>query len=169
MSHTPQATMIPAAFSTKPQTQERKSAAARPPHPDPFQDHLVLETLPRFRIILGLENAMPRIFVHFIRSLRCSRSRKNTYLQALLSQPMNGMVAKIAGIKLTQAYCQQYGFRAISLMPTNLYGPGDNFDLASSHVLPALLRKFHEAKTRGVPATVIWATESPRRELLHVD
>ncbi len=75
---------------------------------------------------------------------------------------MNGMVAKIAGIKLTQAYCQQYGFRAISLMPTNLYGPGDNFDLASSHVLPALLRKFHEAKTRGVPETVIWGTGSPR-------
>jgi len=78
-------------------------------------------------------------------------------------------VAKIAGIKLAQAYRQQYGFHAISLMPTNLYGPGDNFDLASSHVLPALIRKFHEAKTHDAPEVVIWGTGSPRREFLHVD
>jgi GDP-L-fucose synthase len=78
-------------------------------------------------------------------------------------------VAKIAGIKLAQAYSQQYGFRAISLMPTNLYGPGDNFDLASSHVLPALIRKFHEAKTQNADQVIIWGTGSPRREFLHVD
>jgi len=78
-------------------------------------------------------------------------------------------IAKIAGIKLCQAYRKQYGFNAISLMPTNLYGPGDNFDLANSHVLPALLRKFHEAKQRGDKQVVMWGTGSPRREFLHVD
>lgn len=78
-------------------------------------------------------------------------------------------IAKIAGIKMCQAYRQQYGFNAISLMPTNLYGPGDNFDLESSHVLPALIRKFHEAKMAGAPAVVVWGTGSPRREFLHVD
>ena len=78
-------------------------------------------------------------------------------------------VAKIAGIKLCQAYRQQHGFNAISLMPTNLYGPGDNFDLVSSHVLPALMRKFHEAKTAGTPEVVVWGSGSPRREFLHVD
>jgi GDP-L-fucose synthase len=78
-------------------------------------------------------------------------------------------VAKIAGIKLAQAYRQQHGFSAISLMPTNLYGPGDNFDLQSSHVLPALIRKFHEAKESGTPEVLIWGTGSARRDLLHVD
>jgi GDP-L-fucose synthase len=78
-------------------------------------------------------------------------------------------LAKIAGIKLCQAYRQQYGFHAISLMPTNLYGPGDNFDLQSSHVLPALIRKFHEAKEAGSAQVVVWGTGSPRREFLHVD
>jgi GDP-L-fucose synthase len=78
-------------------------------------------------------------------------------------------LAKIAGIKLCQAYRLQYGFNAISLMPTNLYGPGDNFDLRSSHVLPALIRKFHEAKQEGSPEVVVWGTGSPRREFLHVD
>lgn len=78
-------------------------------------------------------------------------------------------IAKIAGIKLCQAYRKQYGFDAISLMPTNLYGPGDNFDLTSSHVLPALIRRFHEAKQRGDAAVTIWGTGSPRREFLHVD
>ncbi len=78
-------------------------------------------------------------------------------------------VAKIAGIKMCQAYRRQYGFSAISLMPTNLYGPGDNFDLQSSHVLPALLRKFHEAKIQGAPSVSVWGTGSPRREFLHVD
>lgn len=78
-------------------------------------------------------------------------------------------IAKIAGIKLCQAYARQYGKRFISAMPTNLYGPGDNFDLASSHVLPALLRKVHEAKQRGDQEVVVWGTGTPRREFLHVD
>jgi GDP-L-fucose synthase len=78
-------------------------------------------------------------------------------------------VAKIAGIKMCQAYRRQYGFDAISLMPTNLYGPGDNFDLENSHVLPALLRKFHEAKRDGRPTVTVWGTGQPRREFLHVD
>ena len=78
-------------------------------------------------------------------------------------------VAKIAGIKLCQAYRRQYGFNAISLMPTNLYGPGDNYDLQNSHVLPALIRKFHEAKLNGDAQVVMWGTGTPRREFLHVD
>lgn len=78
-------------------------------------------------------------------------------------------VAKIAGIKMAQAYRRQYGFRAISLMPTNLYGPNDNFDLESSHVVPALIHKFHEAKLSQAPEVVIWGTGTPRREFLHVD
>ncbi len=78
-------------------------------------------------------------------------------------------IAKIAGIKLCQAYRRQYRFNAIALMPTNLYGPGDNFDLANSHVLPALIRKFHEAKMRGDAQVVVWGSGTPRREFLHVD
>ena len=78
-------------------------------------------------------------------------------------------IAKIAGIKMCQAYRKQYGFDAISAMPTNLYGPGDNFDLENSHVLPALIRKFHEAKLAGKPEVTVWGTGSPRREFLHVD
>jgi GDP-L-fucose synthase len=78
-------------------------------------------------------------------------------------------LAKIAGIRMCQAYRQQYGFAAISLMPTNLYGPGDNFDLTTSHVLPALLAKFHTAKTSGAREVVLWGTGTPRREFLHVD
>ncbi len=78
-------------------------------------------------------------------------------------------IAKIAGIKLCQAYRTQYGRDFISAMPTNLYGPGDNFDLTASHVLPALIRKFHEAKTRSDHAVTLWGSGSPRREFLHVD
>ncbi|MGO4415466.1 GDP-L-fucose synthase family protein [Cupriavidus sp. KB_39] len=78
-------------------------------------------------------------------------------------------VAKIAGIKMCQAYRRQYGFDAISAMPTNLYGPGDNFDLQNSHVLPALLRKFHEAKAAGDEEVVMWGTGTPRREFMHAD
>ncbi|MEY3566930.1 MAG: GDP-L-fucose synthase [Actinomycetota bacterium] len=78
-------------------------------------------------------------------------------------------IAKIAGIKLCQAYRRQYGSEFISAMPTNLYGPNDNFDLASSHVLPALIRKFHDAKQSGGDAVEIWGTGSPMREFLHVD
>jgi GDP-L-fucose synthase len=78
-------------------------------------------------------------------------------------------IAKIAGLKMCQAYRRQYGFNAISLMPTNLYGPGDNFDLQNSHVLPALIRRFHEAKVRRDSTITIWGTGTPRREFLHVD
>lgn len=78
-------------------------------------------------------------------------------------------IAKIAGIKLCQAYRRQYGCDFISAMPTNLYGPGDNFDLNSSHVMPALLRKAHEAKEAGADSIEIWGTGTPRREFLHVD
>jgi len=78
-------------------------------------------------------------------------------------------VAKIAGILLCQACNRQYGTNYISVMPANLYGPGDNFDLETSHVLPALIRKFHEAKVSGSPHVVVWGTGSPRREFLHVD
>ena len=78
-------------------------------------------------------------------------------------------IAKIAGIKLCEAYRKQYGDDFISAMPTNLYGPNDNFNLTSSHVLPALIRKFHEAKGSGAKEVEIWGTGSPRREFLHVD
>jgi GDP-L-fucose synthase len=93
---------------------------------------------------------------------------------ALLSGPLEPTnewyaIAKIAGIKLVQAYRRQYGCDFISAMPTNLYGPGDNYDLAASHVLPALIRKAHEAKVRGEKALVVWGTGTPRREFLHVD
>jgi GDP-L-fucose synthase len=96
---------------------------------------------------------------------------KEEYLMTGTLEPTNEWyaIAKIAGIKLCQAYRKQYGFNAISLMPTNLYGPGDNFDLQSSHVLPALIRKFHEAKVEGRPEVVVWGTGLPRREFLHVD
>jgi GDP-L-fucose synthase len=78
-------------------------------------------------------------------------------------------IAKIAGLKMCQAYSKQFGFNAISVMPTNMYGPGDNFDLATSHVLPALIRKFHEAKVQGSPAVTLWGSGTPRREFLHTD
>jgi GDP-L-fucose synthase len=78
-------------------------------------------------------------------------------------------IAKIAGIKTCQAYRRQYGFNAISLMPTNLYGPGDNFHLENAHVLPALIRKFHDAKMRNAGEVVLWGSGAPRREFLHVD
>ncbi len=94
--------------------------------------------------------------------------------EALLTAPLEPTnepyaVAKIAGIKLCQSYRRQYGCNFISAMPTNLYGPDDNFDLASSHVLPALIRKFHEARVEGKPEVVIWGSGTPRREFLHVD
>jgi GDP-L-fucose synthase len=78
-------------------------------------------------------------------------------------------IAKIAGIKLCQAYMRQYGARFISAMPTNLYGPNDNFDLASSHVLPALIHRMHKAKTTGLDKVVVWGTGTPKREFLYVD
>ena len=94
--------------------------------------------------------------------------------EAMLTGPLEPTnewyaVAKIAGIKLCQAYRRQYGCDFISAMPTNLYGPGDNFDLASSHVMPALIRKAHEAKLSKLQDITIWGTGTPRREFLHVD
>ncbi len=96
---------------------------------------------------------------------------KEEYLLTGPLEPTNEWyaIAKIAGIKLAQAYWRQYGFHAISLMPTNLYGPGDNFDLQSSHVLPALIRKAHEARLKHLPEMVVWGSGEPRREFLHVD
>ncbi len=93
---------------------------------------------------------------------------------ALLSGPLEETnisyaIAKIAGIKMCQAYRQQYGFNSISLMPTNLYGPGDNFDLNNAHVLPALIQKFHQAHTKNQPEVTIWGTGRAKREFLHVD
>ena len=78
-------------------------------------------------------------------------------------------VAKIAGIKMCESYNRQYGSEFVSVMPTNLYGPNDNFDLENSHVLPALIRKFHEAKERGDDKVIVWGTGAPRREFLYVD
>jgi len=96
---------------------------------------------------------------------------KEDYLLTGPLEPTNEWyaVAKIAGLKMCQAYRRQYGFNAISLMPTNLYGPGDNFDLQNSHVLPALIRRFHEARINGDPTLTIWGSGAPRREFLHVD
>lgn len=96
---------------------------------------------------------------------------KEDYLLTGALEPTNEWyaIAKIAGIKMCQAYRRQYQFNAIALMPTNLYGPGDNFHLTHSHVLPALIRKFHEAKLRGESAVSVWGSGNPRREFLHVD
>jgi GDP-L-fucose synthase len=96
---------------------------------------------------------------------------REDYLLTGALEPTNEWyaIAKIAGIKMAQAYRRQYGFNAISLMPTNLYGPGDNFDLSTSHVLPALIRKFHEAKQQNAAEVVVWGSGTPRREFLHVD
>lgn len=96
---------------------------------------------------------------------------KEEYLLTGSLEPTNEWyaVAKIAGIKMCQGYRKQYGFNTICLMPTNMYGPGDNFDLNSSHVLPALLRKAHEIRLSGQKEMVVWGTGNPRREFLHVD
>jgi GDP-L-fucose synthase len=93
---------------------------------------------------------------------------------ALLTGPLEPTneayaIAKIAGVKLCQAYAGEYGSNFVSAMPTNLYGPNDNFDLETSHVLAALLRKAHEAKTRNEKKLIVWGTGEPRREFLHVD
>jgi GDP-L-fucose synthase len=101
----------------------------------------------------------------------CPQPMKEESLLSGYLEPTNEpyAVAKIAGIKLCQAYRRQYGRDFISAMPTNLYGPNDNYDLQDSHVLPALIRKFHEAKENDRREVVIWGTGSPRREFLHVD
>jgi GDP-L-fucose synthase len=96
---------------------------------------------------------------------------KEEYLLTGPLEPTNEAyaIAKIAGMKMAAAYRAEYGFSAISLMPTNLYGPGDNFDLETSHVLPALIRRLHEAKISNAPSVTLWGTGVPRREFLHVD
>jgi GDP-L-fucose synthase len=96
---------------------------------------------------------------------------KEDYLLTGPLEPTNEWyaIAKIAGVKMCQAFRREYGFKAISLMPTNLYGPGDNFDLLNSHVLPALIRRIHQAKIEGAATVAIWGSGAPRREFLHVD
>jgi GDP-L-fucose synthase len=96
---------------------------------------------------------------------------KEDYLLTGPLEPTNEWyaIAKIAGLKMCQAYRREFGFGAISLMPTNLYGPGDNFEKQNSHVLPALIRRFHEAKISGAPSVTVWGSGKPRREFLHVD
>lgn len=101
----------------------------------------------------------------------CPQPIKEEYLLSGSLEPTNEAyaIAKIAGIKMCEFYNLQYGTRFIGVMPTNLYGPNDNFDLETSHVLPALIRKFHEAKLEKKTEIVIWGTGTPRREFLHVD
>jgi GDP-L-fucose synthase len=101
----------------------------------------------------------------------CAQPIKEEYLLTGLLETTNEpyALAKIAGIKLCQAYRTQYGHHFISAMPTNLYGPFDNFDLQSSHVLPAMIRKFHDARAEGKDEVMLWGTGAPRREFLHVD
>jgi GDP-L-fucose synthase len=96
---------------------------------------------------------------------------KEEYLLTGALEPTNEAyaLAKISGLKLVQAYRREYGHRWISAMPTNMYGPGDNFDLENSHVLPAMIRKFHDAKSSGAEKVTLWGTGSPRREFLHAD
>jgi GDP-L-fucose synthase len=96
---------------------------------------------------------------------------KEEYMLTGLLEPTNEpyAIAKIAGIKMCDAYRSQYGCNFISVMPTNLYGPNDNYDLNNSHVLPALIRKFHEAKVKGDPSVTLWGSGKPRREFLHAD
>ncbi len=96
---------------------------------------------------------------------------KEDYFMTGVLEPTNApyAMAKIAGIEMCKAYNVQYGCRFISVMPTNLYGPGDSYDLENAHVLPALIRKFHEAKINGDPSVTVWGTGKPRREFLHVD
>jgi GDP-L-fucose synthase len=124
--------------------------------------HAAWQNGARKLLFLGSSCIYPKLAVQPIRE---------EYLLTGSLEPTNEAyaVAKIAGLKMTQAYRSQYGFSGISLMPTNLYGPGDNFDLNSSHVVPALIRRFHEAKLSGSPNVSLWGTGTPRREFLHVD
>lgn len=101
----------------------------------------------------------------------CPQPIKEDYLLTGPLEPTNQpyAIAKIAGIELCDAYRRQHGFDTICLMPTNLYGPGDNFDLVTSHVMPALIRRFHEARIADAPSVTLWGSGTPRREFLHVD
>ena len=124
--------------------------------------HAAWKTGVRRLIFLGSSCIYPR---------ECPQPMKESHL---LTGPLESTnepyaIAKIAGIKMCQSYNRQYGTRYFALMPTNLYGPNDNFNLETSHVLPALMRKFHEAKTSGAKTVTVWGTGTPRREFLHVD
>jgi GDP-L-fucose synthase len=101
----------------------------------------------------------------------CEQPIKESYLLNGYLEQTNEpyAIAKIAGLKMAESYKRQYGCNFISAMPTNLYGPNDNYDLNNSHVLPALIRKFYEAKMNNTPAVEIWGTGTPKREFLHVD
>ena len=101
----------------------------------------------------------------------CPQPIQEAYLLSSMLEPTNEpyAIAKIAGLKMCEAYNRQYGTRFVALMPTNLYGPNDNYDLQTSHVLPALIRKAHEAKVRSEDILTVWGTGTPRREFLHVD
>jgi GDP-L-fucose synthase len=101
----------------------------------------------------------------------CPQPIKEEYLLTGLLEPTNEpyAIAKIAGLKMCQSYNQQYGTDFISVMPTNLYGPGESFDRENSHVIPALIRKFHDAKTAGAATVELWGTGSAKREFMHVD
>lgn len=101
----------------------------------------------------------------------CLQPMREEYLMTGPLEPTNESysLAKIAGLHAIQSYRREYGRRWISAMPTNLYGPGDNYDLQTAHVLPALIRRFHEARESGAPSVTLWGTGSPRREFLHVD
>ena len=147
---------------------------------------------------IGANSAAPAVFIHdnlaiqtnVIHAAWASGVRKLGFLgssciyprhaaqpireDSLMTGPLESTnesyaVAKIAGLKMCQAYREQFGFNAISLMPTNLYGPRDNFDLETSHVLPALIRKFHDARQANAASVVVWGTGKPQREFLHVD
>ena len=127
-------------------------------------------------------NLIHQSYVHNVKKLlflgssciypkHCPQPMKEEYLMTGPLEPTNSpyAVAKIAGIEMCRAYNRQYGTKFIPVMPTNLYGPNDNFDLETSHVLPALIRKFHEAKRAGAETVTVWGTGSPKREFLHVD
>lgn len=134
-------------------------------------DNLAIET----NVIDGAYRAGVERLVFFgsscIYPKLCPQPIRESYLLSGPLEPTNEpyAIAKIAGLKLCEAYNRQYGTRYIALMPTNLYGPNDNYDLAGSHVLPALIRKAHEAKLARAQTLTVWGTGEPRREFLHVD
>ncbi len=124
-----------------------------------------------YRLLEGLGGCLaPVVLDQYLRHFAPQPMPEDCLLTGPL-EPTNEWyaIAKIAGVKMCQAYRKQYDFDAISVMPTNLYGPGDNFDLKTSHVLPALIRKFHEARAAGAKSVTVWGTGTPRREFLYVD
>ncbi|WP_310631713.1 MULTISPECIES: GDP-L-fucose synthase [unclassified Paraburkholderia] len=134
-------------------------------------DNLAIET----NVIRAAYNTGVERLVFFgsscIYPRECPQPIRETYLLTSPLEPTNEAyaIAKIAGLKLCEAYNRQYGTHYVSLMPTNLYGPNDNYDLGSSHVLPALIRKAHEARASGARSLTVWGSGTPRREFLHVD